>query len=516
MSDIIEPSPFAKKILFMAIGSMGDVLPFINLGVGFSRRGHNVIIAANLRFKKLIETRGFEFREISWDMQDEWENTDAGRRMVKHSGSIILGPSAMFTFLNQGIQKAYKDAERVLVNVDFVILGTGSTYMYPECLARKIPAAFICFYPYASSKNYAGAVYGQPFNSLQWLPFGLSEKIWQTIDNIATYCSSIGLLPIYNKRLKELGLERANKFPSLPGGAFEINKVPVLYTLNKNLIQIPPNPNNPLEVQIDYPYLNIKDELENFVEWLYKGNKPIYFGYGSMHSFSDVESRVRIWLDIMDKLSIKHRALFSGVGSVKIPELRKAVLSGRIFLVGHVPHSWLFPRVNCVVHHGGAGTTHNVARAGVPSVVVPHFADQPWWASILHYHGLAPNNGIPSQSVTSDKLYEALSKVLTDEQIHDNARSLGKKIQSEHAKSAPISNIVSYIEQYWNRNKWDIISLDDISIASIESKGYIESEESNDTDDTIDIEEYVRPSNDIVKQKFIESEFVKPDIIAVA
>ncbi|RIB10533.1 Glycosyltransferase Family 1 protein [Gigaspora rosea] len=379
MSGITEPSPFAKKILFMAIGSMGDVLPFINLGVGFSRRGHNVIIAANLRFKKLIEARGFEFREIT----DEWENTDAGRRMVKHSGSIILGPPAMFNFLNQGIQKAYKDAENVLVNVDFVILGTGSTYMYPECLVRKIPVAFICFYPYASSKNYAGAVYGQPFNALQWLPFGIGAKIWKTIDSIAVYCGSVGLLPIYNKRLKELSLERANTFPSLPGGAFEIDKVPVLHTLNKNLIQIPPNPNNPLEVQIDYPYLNIKDELENFkppkdlVKWLDEGNKPIYFGYGSMHSFSDVESRVRIWLDVMDKLSIKHRALFSGVGSVRMPELRKAVSSGRIFLVGHVPHSWLFPRVYCVVHHGGAGTTHNVARAGVPSVVVPHFADQP-------------------------------------------------------------------------------------------------------------------------------------------
>ncbi|CAG8585414.1 23311_t:CDS:10 [Cetraspora pellucida] len=448
--------------------------------------------------------------------------------MVKNSGSAILGPPAMFKFLNQGIQKAYKDAERVLLNVDFVILGTGSTYMYPECLVRHISVAFVCFYPYASSKNYAGAVYGQPFNSLQWLPFGLSEKIWKAIDGIATYWSSIGLLPIYNQRLKELGLEHVNKLPSLPGGAFEIDKVPVLHTSNKNLIQIPPNPNNPLEVQIDYPYSTFREELENFVppedlvNWLSKGNKPIYFGYGSMHSFGGVESRVNMWLNVMNRLDENHRALFSGVGSVRTPELYKAISSGRVFLVGHVPHSWLFPRVCCVVHHGGAGTTHNIARAGVPSIVVPHFADQPWWASILHYHGLSPNGGVPSHSVTSDKLYTAIFKVLTDEKIHENAQSLGKKIQREHAKSSPISNIVLFIEQYWNRNKWDIISMDDNeSIASIESKEYIESEGSNDTDDTIDIEEYVRTSNDnIVKEnikerKLIEPQFVEPDIISV-
>ncbi|CAG8498771.1 5016_t:CDS:10 [Scutellospora calospora] len=482
MSGITEPSPFVKKILFMAIGSMGDVLPFINLGVGFSRRGHNVIIAANRRFKDLIETRGFEFREIRWDMQEEWENTDAGRKMVKHSGSIILGPPAMFKFLNQGIQKAYMDAENVLSDIDFVILGTGSTYMYPECLVRNIPIAFVCFYPYASSKNYAGAIYGQPFNSLQWLPFGMSAKIWSFVDSIATYCSSVG------------------------GGAFEINHVPVLHTLNKHLIEIPPNPKNPFEVQIDYPYLSITDELESFVppedlvEWLSNGNKPIYFGYGSMHSFSDAESRVRVWLN-----------------------LHKAISSGRIFIVGHVSHAWLFPRVSCVVHHGGAGTTHNVARAGVP-----HFADQPWWASILHYLNVAPNNGIPAQSVTSDKLYKALLKVLTDEKIHDDAQLLGKTIQKDHVKSAPILDIVSYIEKYWNRNKWDIISMnDDESIISIESttsletKEDIESDESNDTNDTLDIEEYIKPNNHLLKQKFIESEFIesefiKPDIIPVA
>lgn len=78
---------------------------------------------------------------------------------------------------------------------------------------------------------------------------------------------------------------------------------------------------NPLnEVQLDYPYLSIEEELEDYVppndlvEFLSIKGNPIYFGYGSMHSFSDVKSRVSIWLRVMDLLPENQRALFSGVG----------------------------------------------------------------------------------------------------------------------------------------------------------------------------------------------------------
>lgn len=50
---------------FIAVGSMGDVIPFVNLGFGFRQRGHNVIIAANSRFRSLIEEKKFAFREMN-------------------------------------------------------------------------------------------------------------------------------------------------------------------------------------------------------------------------------------------------------------------------------------------------------------------------------------------------------------------------------------------------------------------------------------------------------------------
>ncbi|MGF1426745.1 glycosyltransferase [Kitasatospora sp. LaBMicrA B282] len=51
------------------------------------------------------------------------------------------------------------------------------------------------------------------------------------------------------------------------------------------------------------------------------------------------------------------------------------------FVVGEVNQQALFTEVAAVVHHGGAGTTTTAARAGVPQVVVPQGADQPYWAA---------------------------------------------------------------------------------------------------------------------------------------
>ena len=68
-----------------------------------------------------------------------------------------------------------------------------------------------------------------------------------------------------------------------------------------------------------------------------------------------------------------------------------------IFCTEYVPHQWLFPKGFCVVHHGGAGTTASVCRAKVPSVVVAHHADQPYWGKRLSDLGVAPAASVPSK-----------------------------------------------------------------------------------------------------------------------
>ena len=61
---------------------------------------------------------------------------------------------------------------------------------------------------------------------------------------------------------------------------------------------------------------------------------------------------------------------------VQGPYRRRPEASPSLLRVGAVDHRALLPRAALAVHHGGAGTSHAVAAAGIPSVVVPHVGDQ--------------------------------------------------------------------------------------------------------------------------------------------
>jgi vancomycin aglycone glucosyltransferase len=83
------------------------------------------------------------------------------------------------------------------------------------------------------------------------------------------------------------------------------------------------------------------------------------------------------------------------------------------FVVGEVNHQVLFPRMAAVVHHGGAGTTTTAARAGVPQVVVPQIADQPYWAGRVAELGIGAAHDGPTP--TFESLSGALRAALTPE-----------------------------------------------------------------------------------------------------
>jgi UDP:flavonoid glycosyltransferase YjiC (YdhE family) len=101
-----------------------------------------------------------------------------------------------------------------------------------------------------------------------------------------------------------------------------------------------------------------------------------------------------------------------------------------------VPHDWLFPRVSAVVHHGGAGTTAIGVALGKPTIIVPFFGDQPWWASMIFRAGAGPE-AVPFKKLTADNLADNITKALAPEMLA-RAKELADKIKGEEgaAKAA--------------------------------------------------------------------------------
>lgn len=103
-------------------------------------------------------------------------------------------------------------------------------------------------------------------------------------------------------------------------------------------------------------------------DFLNAGPPPVYIGFGSI-VVDDPDGMTKLIFEAVKKSG--QRALVSkgwgGFGADDIPD--------GIFMLGNVPHDWLFKRVSCVVHHGGAGTMAAGIALGKPTCIVPFFGD---------------------------------------------------------------------------------------------------------------------------------------------
>ena len=139
--------------------------------------------------------------------------------------------------------------------------------------------------------------------------------------------------------------------------------------------------------------------LEAFLD---AGTPPVYVSFGSMRAPADA-ARAAI-----EAIRAHGRRVVIGRGWA---ELRPIDDRDDCYAVGEVNQQALFGRVAAVVHHGGAGTTTTATWAGVPQVVVPQWADQPYFAGRVADLGVgvAHEAGAP----TTESLSAALSTALT-------------------------------------------------------------------------------------------------------
>jgi UDP:flavonoid glycosyltransferase YjiC (YdhE family) len=60
-----------------------------------------------------------------------------------------------------------------------------------------------------------------------------------------------------------------------------------------------------------------------------------------------------------------------------------------------------------LTHEIGAGTTAAGLKAGLPTIIVPFFGDQPFWGSCVAAQGVGPHP-IPIKQLTKEKLADAI------------------------------------------------------------------------------------------------------------
>ncbi|BBU22840.1 hypothetical protein MXEN_04129 [Mycobacterium xenopi RIVM700367] len=144
------------------------------------------------------------------------------------------------------------------------------------------------------------------------------------------------------------------------------------------------------------------DGDEDVLSWIAEGTPPIYFGFGSTPITSPAEA---VALISAACARLGERALiYSGANDFSmIP------LSDRVKVVEEVNHAAVFPACRAVVHHGGAGTTAAGLRAGIPTLILWFWLDQPIWAAVVERLKVGASRQF--STIALESLVEDLSSV---------------------------------------------------------------------------------------------------------
>ncbi|KAJ9271916.1 CAZyme family GT1 [Paecilomyces variotii] len=436
--DIVATPKFCLNIVIQIVGSRGDVQPFVALGTELQRIGHRVRIATHNCFEQFINEAGLEFFPIGGDP------ADLMAYMVKNPGLI---PS-MHSLRGGDIQKKRLMMAEILhgcwqsclmpdpvTNAPFVanaIIANPPSFAHVHCAqALGIPLHLMFTMPWSATRAFP-----HPLANMHNVP---ADQDWvnRVSYGVVDWLSWQGLGDVINDwRQHELELEPI----SLSDGPFLLRtlNVPYTYCWSPGLVAKPDDwPENADVCGFffrDPPDYQPSPQIAVFLN---AGPPPVYIGFGSI-VIEDPDRMIEILLQAIEDAGV--RAIISrGWSNLTGPDLP------HVLYLDDCPHEWLFQHVSAVVHHGGAGTTACGLRNGRPTVIVPFFGDQPFWANMVSAARAGPDP-IPQKLLSGPSLAQAIRYCLTPEAVQA-ARDIAIKMRGEDGVQAAVASFHRHLPQ---------------------------------------------------------------------
>lgn len=401
------------KIFLSAMGTRGDIQPFVALGRGLLAAGHEVALCTAEGFRPFIEEHGVPYAFMDNEFLAIIQS-QTGQAAIEGKRGIWK----IYQEIGPIIRRSLDDEWRAVQEFQPELMVYHPKMLGSYHIAEKlgIPSFMSLAIPFQTPTTafpnpmFTGVQLGGWFNRFSYRLMDLAGLMYGGVIN--------------DFRSNVLGLPPQGRLaPSMVKRNGE--PVPVLYSYSPSLV---PRPTDfPPEVHVTgfwfldrLPGWQPSAELTTF---LVAGSPPVYVGFGSMSGNAGAE-RGRIIVEALQKAG-QRGILASGWGGLQVADLPAS-----IFLIDNAPHDWLFERVAAVVHHGGSGTTAAGLRAGKPTLICPFTADQPFWGKVVHEQGAGPQP-IPQKKLTVDGLAAAISTLVTDQAMQARAAQLGERIRAE-------------------------------------------------------------------------------------
>lgn len=384
-----------SDFLLIALGSHGDVHPFIGIGRALAARGHGVRVAANEWFGETVQRAGLGFVQLGTkqDYQDVMSNPDVWHQM--------RGPKTVLEMIGRSLREVY-DAVRTHARDDTYLVGSSlalGALCASELHGYRMATAHLA--PLCIRSRVTMPVLPGGFNT-NLIPRLLRDKFWEGADK--WFVDPI-ICPTLNAFRAELRLPPVARFqqgwwhaPRLTLGLW-----PEWF--------FPRQADYPQQVRLtgfvqydEGDHLALEPDL---LAWLESGDKPIAFTPGSAMMFG--HRFFRTAADACARLG--RRGILLTRQGEQIPKN----LPPTIRHVPFAPFGQLLPHCCALVYHGGIGTTAQGLQAGVPLLVMPMSHDQFDNAAICKRLGVG--DWLSVRKFTPRRVAKKLSRLLGSSEV---------------------------------------------------------------------------------------------------
>ncbi len=404
------------RVLITAVGSTGDVHPFLALARGLLAVGHDVKVCSNDIYEEKFTSADIAFAAVGPPIDmDEMRAVRTRLQELHPLGQLDF--LVREVFLKDG-RRFFEDCRREARGFDLAVCHYLDFLGQQAVIAAGIPWASVVLCPGIIPTDHHGPMtlpnLGILANRMQWKLFNaLKRRFERPIEDFL-----YDLHP-QRRRISIVGTfsEHRNLVACSPRLGRVFADLPAHFVVTGGWDEAE-------------PHLAIPADLEGFVA---EAAPDVVVTFGSMGGHEGARTG-KILLEAIRIAGVRS-VIQAGWGDIRV--------EGRpdgLHVAGYTPHDWLFRRTRLVVHHGGAGTTLAACRAGALSIVVPHLADQPYWGGRLRELGVGARP-IARRRLTAPRLARSIRRLLQDNAAAGRARALAEELRHEDGVAVAVREL---------------------------------------------------------------------------
>ncbi len=418
------------RVLLVSFGSTGDIFPLIGFGRSLRAAGHEVRYATSRLYQGAIESAGLSYVHLPPD----WEKAifvEFMRELNRHQVPLLQlrhiydGATPFMAELFDKVKAAIE------VGTDVVV----GSYFFPHVryFAERAGAAYLTF---AFCHNLIPTEARPPegFPRLRGAPKPL-QRWWHRLAwKVGDWAVDVTLRGAMAEISQRHQVPAKVSFILAPAERCLVGVSPILgaaYPCADRFryvgFQRWQSPEDPVR----------EAELKAFTQ----GEEVPVINFGSV-AFDNVHRTMVRFLKHWPRG--KKVIIQSGWAGLSFSVVRPEVK-----LIGDLSHDCLFRFASVVIHHGGAGTTASVLYSGKPHIVVPHIADQHWWASEICRQKVGrrlPKHNWP------ERLIRCVRRIERNPLYRQNSERLAARLSAEPSEATAIRELEDFVRDWKGRH----------------------------------------------------------------